>query len=849
LELYSTAPVQVFQARSLSISDDVFPVSNATSISALSQATCATVGSNGGVVCWGRNAGSFTTGKELGFQVTDPAWPGQGFESIAARPVQLPGEGDLAGIAKISAGRRHICALSSTAVVYCWGVSLDNETGENNTVIQPSLVAGVDHAISISSGRNHSCALLENGSAKCWGGNIFGQLWNGSSETTNYSSSILDSRGANRNDVSSVLTGDYSTCIVTSDHAFKCAGLNTYGQFMQAARDYSMSGVESFDMGQYFGCAVLVNHEVHCWGTNNGSGPLGQIGRDGQYIDYVQTKPVAYEDGRVIDNAISVAAGGNFACAVLSTGKAACWGSNSYGQLGANQSSENHYAAVIALERNGQPLTGVIQVESGTVHACALSNTGHVSCWGWGYFGETIVPAGNASFVSLGLGYYHSCAVDSEKVAHCWGRGDGYQLGNGIKGNSNSIIAIPNTRKIAGSEQGSCLIQYSGEVYCWGFNSYGQAGGLPDTFPYDVALPRQVAGIDDAVDISMGDYHTCVVRSDRTTWCWGNGVHGQLGNGDPFGVVPGSSMTPVLATQAPPALSVRTGKDSTCVLEVSLNISCWGVADRSIQEFGSGRTYDDWSPGSSARHLSPIRVLRALAPEIADIQSSNTTDQNVQVQFILKPNLDVTTVSFSVVDTVTQTQIASSSVRGSWRDGSGQELKIDVARVDVRHALSLTIRAQNSVGEVAVTTPISGISTSSSTTVSTTTTTTTTTTVPPTTTTTSTTSTTTILPPMTTSTMVTQSGASGVTGLSGNSSFRLKVSKTASAKSVATFAKIRVLSTSKVSLKVAASSTKLCRVSGTSLKGLKVGSCKVAVTVKPKKGKAVSKTITLKVTK
>ena len=123
------------------------------------------------------------------------------------------------------------------------------------------------------------------------------------------------------------------------------------------------------------------------------------------------------------------------------------------------------------------------------------------------------------------------------------------------------------------------------------------------------------------------------------------------------------------------------------------------------------------------------------------------------------------------------------------------------------------------------------------------------TTVPSTTTSTSTTSTTTTVPPMTTSTTVTQSGASGVTGLLGNSSFRLKVSKTASAKSIATFAKIKVLSTSKVSLKVAANSTKFCRVSGTSLKGLKVGSCKVAVTVKPKKGKAVSKTITLKVTK
>ena len=128
-------------------------------------------------------------------------------------------------------------------------------------------------------------------------------------------------------------------------------------------------------------------------------------------------------------------------------------------------------------------------------------------------------------------------------------------------------------------------------------------------------------------------------------------------------------------------------------------------------------------------------------------------------------------------------------------------------------------------------------------------TTSTTTTVPPPTTTSPTTSTTTTVPSTTTSTTVTQSGASGVTGLLGNSSFRLKVFKTASAKSIATFAKIKVLPNSKVSLKVGASTTKFCKVSGTSLKGLKVGTCKVAVTVTPKKGKAVSKTITLKVAK
>ena len=73
--------------------------------------------------------------------------------------------------------------------------------------------------------------------------------------------------------------------------------------------------------------------------------------------------------------------------------------------------------------------------------------------------------------------------------------------------------------------------------------------------------------------------------------------------------------------------------------------------------------------------------------------------------------------------------------------------------------------------------------------------------------------------------------------------------KSATAKSVATYAKLSVLSTSKVSLKVVASSAKYCKVSGATLKGLKAGSCKVTVTVTPKKGKATSKTVTLKVTK
>lgn len=77
----------------------------------------------------------------------------------------------------------------------------------------------------------------------------------------------------------------------------------------------------------------------------------------------------------------------------------------------------------------------------------------------------------------------------------------------------------------------------------------------------------------------------------------------------------------------------------------------------------------------------------------------------------------------------------------------------------------------------------------------------------------------------------------------------VSTSKSATAKSIAVFAKLKVLSTSKVSLKVVASSAKYCKVSGSSLKGVKTGSCKVTVTVTPKNGRATSKTVTLKVTK
>jgi putative hemolysin len=87
---------------------------------------------------------------------------------------------------------------------------------------------------------------------------------------------------------------------------------------------------------------------------------------------------------------------------------------------------------------------------------------------------------------------------------------------------------------------------------------------------------------------------------------------------------------------------------------------------------------------------------------------------------------------------------------------------------------------------------------------------------------------------------------SGVSSVGGKP-LVLSIGKFMTAKSIASYAKLKVLSTSKISLKVVASSANYCKVSGATLKGLKTGLCKVTVKVTPKKGKATSKTVNLKV--
>ena len=82
---------------------------------------------------------------------------------------------------------------------------------------------------------------------------------------------------------------------------------------------------------------------------------------------------------------------GTSTCALLSNGTVDCWGSNYYGQLGNNSTTDSSTpVAVYAVGSTSSSslLSGVSAITAGRYHTCALLTTGSVDCWGYNYSGQ-----------------------------------------------------------------------------------------------------------------------------------------------------------------------------------------------------------------------------------------------------------------------------------------------------------------------------------------------------------------------------------------------------------------------------------------------------------------------------
>ncbi|MDP1876577.1 MAG: fibronectin type III domain-containing protein [Actinomycetota bacterium] len=474
-------------------------------------------------------------------------------------------------------------------------------------------------------------------------------------------------------------------------------------------------------------------------GYSWGLGTVGQLGNSGTAtFNY----PVAITMGSALSGKTltSVAAGSNFACALANAGTAAssrvyCWGEGSLGQLGNATSADSTFPVAVAGALANLQVT---LVSAGNDHACALTSTGTVYCWGnnaqdqlgqgGGAAATSNVPLlvsggtlAGTTVTDLSTGTSFSCAITpaSATKTHCWGINNNGQMGDGTGTTPRaSPVAVTGTvtsstpSKISSGASHSCVVATDGSAQCWGLGTSGQLGNSASststTSVTVVGLPST------ATSITGGGAFTCAATSAGTGYCWGLGTSGQLGN--------------TLATTTNSAVAVYTGgvlsgKSITKISAGSLTVCavtsdgggyCWGAGTSGglgnqtiVQANEPGAVYTgtsatgpgtfvDISTGTSFATSVFSRSSVPGAPTITGVSAGNAS----------------ATIFFNAPSDTGGSTIAAYTVTSS----SGQTcspalptLSCTVTGLTVGTSYSFTVTATNTVGTGAASSPSSPV--------------------------------------------------------------------------------------------------------------------------------------------
>lgn len=268
--------------------------------------------------------------------------------------------------------------------------------------------------------------------------------------------------------------------------------------------------------------------------------------------------------------------------------------------------------------------TGLAEIHAGGWSTCARTHEGALRCWGWNSWGQlgngTTDDVGDDEtpaevedvpidepVLSAALNHYHACAIVEGGAVRCWGYNDRGQLGYGDTAQrltpGDAFAFDEDAIAISAGTHHTCVLLEGGDVRCWGENAHGQLGLGNDENVGDDELPSSMPPIDlgaPAIDICAGEGHTCAVLEDGTLRCWGSDSFGQLGNGGLYEDVGDnelpSNALPVLLGAGEIATDVACGTDHTCAIIDGTSMRCWGYGE--LGELGSGMfTFGFSSPG------------------------------------------------------------------------------------------------------------------------------------------------------------------------------------------------------------------------------------------------------------
>lgn len=402
----------------------------------------------------------------------------------------------------------------------------------------------------ISTSSYHTCMLSKKGQVKCWGYNSAGELGTGTKDRHGREPGTM---GANLPVVNfgtnlyakDVCTGILSTCVATTDGRVKCWGGNNYGQVGQERLDdgtgigdsandlgdklpFTNLGTgfkaKSVHCGAYTNCALSENGKLKCWGR----GTSGELG-----VNISPKTTIGGKKGEMGDNLSALALptsithvslGSSNGCAA-SKADVYCWGNNNLGQAGIGSTEGKIYlptdatnAMKVKLEDDGVA-TVIEGIVSGRAHNCALYHLAsrpkeqRVKCWGSNTFG------------SLGIG---SSTRDMGRTADT--------LGSKLP---TTPLALSQILQLEAHDDFSCALTKTGQMKCWGTNTYGQLGvgdnklrgrnldEMANKLPFvNLGLPT--------IGISSGSSSrsSCAILINHEVKCWGYAFYGALGYED-----------------------------------------------------------------------------------------------------------------------------------------------------------------------------------------------------------------------------------------------------------------------------------------------------------------------------
>ena len=368
-------------------------------------------------------------------------------------------EAALTGVAQLEAGDDHTCVVLTSQEARCWGYGgwrqlgngLGSSPGIPNAVLNSTGTAPMTGITQVSAGSSHTCARLANGKARCWGYNQDGELGVGDQATRTFPVTVKGVGGTGRlTDVAEVSSGWNHTC------------------------------------------ARVGGGEVRCWGANN----QGQIGDDTISLRSSATVVLAPTGPGPLTGATQIATGVYISCARLNTGQAVCWGNNGNYQLGDGTNAQRRRPVFVRNPANTGPLTGVRRIAVGDYYACALLTTGQARCWGNAPGGASTLPTGvlNANggaqtgIASLSAGQGHLCFRLTTGRVRCMGKNDVGQLGDLTTMVRTRPVPMVNTAgtssavgvtAVAAGQNHTCALLDTAQVMCTGANDLGQLGAGP----------------------------------------------------------------------------------------------------------------------------------------------------------------------------------------------------------------------------------------------------------------------------------------------------------------------------------------------------------------------------------